>query len=100
MDEAHAKRLNIENKVKDAQSYASYTYNKQGLTTKDYQVRHLTGDGMPGGLINEHFPDIEGSRGWARQYPGKYFENGGKLKKLGDLMKYSQIYFKRRQKRR
>lgn len=57
------------------QSYASYTYNKQGLATDDYQVRHLTGDGVPGNLVNDHFTDID-TRGWARQYPGKYYENG------------------------
>lgn len=76
MDEAHAKRLYIQDTKTQFQNYAHYTYNKQGLTTSDYQVRHLMGDGMPGGLVNDHFTELEGSRGWARQYPGKYFENG------------------------
>ena len=76
MDEAHAKRLYIQDTKTQFQSYAHYTYNEQGLTTSDYQVRHLMGDGMPGELVNDHFTELEGSRGWARQYPGEYFENG------------------------
>ena len=76
IDEAQNKRIYVEDKVADAYTYAGYTYNKQGLDNEDYQVRHLIGEGIPENLENAHFEDIKGSRGWAREYPGKHSENG------------------------
>lgn len=67
---ARTKQPKIQNRTRDANGYASYTYNKQGLIyEQDYQVRHVLG--FDKRVSQEHMDQVKGSYGWARQYIGR-----------------------------
>jgi len=81
---AYNKKPKIQDRTRDANSYASYTYNKQGLQPDNkYQVRHVLG--FDKRTVQKHMENVEGSYGWAREYIGIQPGVEGKVWRLDEI---------------